>query len=224
MTVKGRTPRKPKRCAARTHHMSVTQPIMAMGMAMPGTMPAVRDSFRMMTVNGTPTTNDHANMRSVSCSCQVGSSRQPSPVCAHTSTHVGAEDLRVSFPPAACCRRGLLKWLGCSPWQRSRVNSALKLFWCQVQGYRNAHTQSSVRLRHPALSQVLARLCSCKHDVAASRLSSEDRYAAATAPTTTALKLAILCYALCTTTAILQGNARAHKETWSCSSQSHLWQ
>ncbi len=33
MTVKGRVPQKPQRSAARTHHISVTQPIMAMGMA-----------------------------------------------------------------------------------------------------------------------------------------------------------------------------------------------
>ncbi len=48
---------------------------------MPGMMPADSDSFRMMTVNGSPTTSDQPNMRSVSCSCHGGSSRQPSPVC-----------------------------------------------------------------------------------------------------------------------------------------------
>jgi len=48
---------------------------------MPGMMPADSESFRMMTVNGSPTTSDQPNMRSVSCSCHVGSSRQPSPVC-----------------------------------------------------------------------------------------------------------------------------------------------
>ena len=146
MTVKGRMPRKPKRCAARTHHMSVTQPIMAMGMAIPGMMPAVRASFRMMTVNGTPTTKDHANMRSVSCSCQVGSSRQPSPVYAHTSPQLGAE-----ASPVAAGRRG-----GCSDGLVALLSSATgggalsKPSGITPRGVANTHTQSGVCLRSSA--------------------------------------------------------------------------
>lgn len=210
MTVKGRMPRKPKRCAARTHHMSVTQPIMAMGMAMPGMMPAVRDSFRMMTVNGTPTTNDHANMRSVSCSCQVGSSRQPSPVCARTGTQVGAADLRFSFPcgnrpQEGVCSAGLA---ALSDEQRSqnRLVSRTRIWTRKC---------TAMFVCTPTPSQVLAWLCSCKHDVAATKLSDESKCAAATAQTTTAAKVAILCHALCTlSTPILQGNStREHKGT-----------
>ena len=217
MTVKGRMPRKPKRCAARTHHMSVTQPIMAMGMAMPGMMPAVSDSFRMMTVNGTPTTNDHANMRSVSCSCQDGSSRQPSPVCAHTGPQVGAADLHVSFPPAACCRRGVARmgWLLSLAALSGEQRSETRL----VSGTRMMeHTHAEQCSSAPSGAQPSpGKAAQFRTHRGSHRAFQLKQTCSCDGPTTTALKVAISCYALCTTTlctANLQGNStRAHKGT-----------
>ena len=89
--------------------------------------PAVSDSFRIITVNGTPTTNDQANMRSVSCSCHAGSSFQPSPVCKRVTLSESAlvKETRLHACRPAEVGLGFAAWLFLAstaglPWDTSQ--------------------------------------------------------------------------------------------------------
>ena len=157
---------------------------------MPGIMPADSDSFRMMTVNGSPTTSDQPNMRSVSCSCHGGSSRQPSPVCrARGRRQAHAQGpARAQARGAAGRRRGLQR-LQCNPRAAAPSHAGLPHGRRKLQGQNKTElakalgTQGEPR-KHPgaALAQAVQR-CSGRPAGRRSAWLSERARAVAGAPT-----------------------------------------